>query len=55
MYQFVMKKRSAEGTGDFHSLPCQMSPCRVTIWEAKLESHACFLSVESEHEKQIRI
>lgn len=55
MCQFVMKKYNAEGTGGFRSLLCPVSPGRVTMWRAKLESEACFLSMELEYEEQSMI
>lgn len=55
MHQFIMKKYiMLEGLGT-HSPPCQISPCRLTILGAKLESDACFLSMESEHQEQMMV
>ena len=45
------EKCNAVGTGHLYSSPGQISPCRVTIWGAKLGSDAGFLNMEWEHKE----
>lgn len=55
MHQFIMKKHiMLEGLGT-HSPPCQISPCRLAMRGAILESNACFLSMESEHQEPMMV
>lgn len=40
-----------EGLDPFVLYLAQITPCRATTWGTKLESDACFFSVDLEHEE----